>query len=297
MLCCLDCCWWSLEPPPARGRVLPRMGSASSVPGASSVPRGPRLTHMDSGDGAKSALASSPSPKSRMPFTVMSRKGTYALVKLNLERAVQLLVVSDPGQDLDDELMFVLLRCLSQEGQVDVLGIITTLAPSYDRARLCRGTLDILGLYDVPVGLGTDGGDHGGDHKASTFEEWAESYMPKPGSHRMSSVEPGRQLFFRLYQDAAPKSVTLLITASLKDPALFLRDNEILFFAKTKEVVIMGGVEPWTEAQGKDRTTLLPDTAHNQEFDREASEFLFRKCQEMGVPLVVVSRFAAYAAK
>ena len=39
------------------------------------------------------------------------------------------------------------------------------------------------------------------------------------------------------------------------------------------------------------------DSAHNNTFDKAASEFLYARCQELAVPLVVVSRFAAYAAK
>ena len=36
--------------------------------------------------------------------------------------------------------------------------------------------------------------------------------------------------------------MTLVVIASLKDPALFLRDNEALFVRKIRDVVIMGGV-------------------------------------------------------
>ena len=41
--------------------------------------------------------------------------------------------------------------------QVDLRGIVATLAPAYERARLIRGTLDMLGMHDVPVGVGSDG--------------------------------------------------------------------------------------------------------------------------------------------
>ena len=52
----------------------------------------------------------------------------------------------------------------------------------------------------------------------------------------------------------------------------------------------MGGVEA-PEAGA----TLVPDSAHNNQFDRAASEFFYAKCQELGVRLIVVSRWAAYA--
>ena len=45
-----------------------------------------------------------------------------------------------------------------------------------------------------------------------------------------------------IYRSAADKSITLTVIASLKDPAIFLRDFEQLFAQKTREVVIMGGV-------------------------------------------------------
>ena len=41
----------------------------------------------------------------------------------------------------------------------------------------------------------------------------------------------------------------------------------------------------------------MPDTANNNTFDPVASAFFYRRCQEIGVPLVIVSRWAAYAAK
>mmetsp|Transcript_62693 Transcript_62693/g.176791 ORF Transcript_62693/g.176791 Transcript_62693/m.176791 type:complete len:836 (-) Transcript_62693:168-2675(-) len=206
---------------------------------------------------------------------------------------VQLVLISDPGQDLDDEMTFIMLRHLVEEGLVALKGVVATLAPAFDRARLCKGTLDTLGFHGVPVGVGTDGGDTTGMHKASTFEDWASRYMPSAHSESAASVEPGRRLLYRLYSDAAPKSITMVIIAALKDPALFLRDHESLFVAKTCEVVIMGGVEPWEGNEG----FLVPDSANNNTFDPEASKFFYRRCQELGVRLIVVSRWAAYAVK
>ena len=41
--------------------------------------------------------------------------------------------------------------------------------------------------------------------------------------------------------------------------------------------------------------TLAPDTAHNNTFDSQAACFFYRRCQELGVRLVIVSRHAAGA--
>eukprot|EP00966_Prymnesium_polylepis_P211462 4896839-Prymnesium_polylepis.1 len=59
-------------------------------------------------------------------------------------RATPILVVTDPGQDLDDECCFLMVRDLTESGHVDLIGCVCTLCPSFDRARLLRGTLDLL---------------------------------------------------------------------------------------------------------------------------------------------------------
>ena len=40
----------------------------------------------------------------------------------------EIIVVSDPGQDLDDEMAFVLLRALIEEGLVSCAGVVCTRA-------------------------------------------------------------------------------------------------------------------------------------------------------------------------
>ena len=71
--------------------------------------------------------------------------------------------------------------------------------------------------------------------------------------------------------------------------ALFLRDNERLFCHKIKEVVIMGGVkEPVHDSW------LEPDAAANNQFDPESAAFLYKRCQELNIPLVILGRSAAY---
>ena len=108
--------------------------------------------------------------------------GKLAMASLKMAKQppvpVPLVLISDPGQDLDDEMSYIMLRYLVKKGLVELRGIICTLAPAFDRARLCRGTLDLLGLHDCPVGIGTDGGDQEGLHTAKCFAESASSYMP-----------------------------------------------------------------------------------------------------------------------
>eukprot|EP00931_Biecheleriopsis_adriatica_P084605 TRINITY_DN5850_c0_g1_i1.p1 TRINITY_DN5850_c0_g1~~TRINITY_DN5850_c0_g1_i1.p1 ORF type:complete len:778 (+),score=102.73 TRINITY_DN5850_c0_g1_i1:47-2335(+) len=210
-----------------------------------------------------------------------------------IKPSTNIIAISDPGQDLDDEMAFIMMRTLVERGLINLLGVVTTLHPAFDRARLCRGTLDLLGLRGVPVAIGTDGGDTDGKHSATPFEDNARSYMAGVVSEASMTLEPGSRMLAKLYEKAEKKSVTLLVIASLRDVAFFLRDNEALFIEKTKEVVIQGGVKE-VQTNGN---FLEPDSSNNLTFDKEASCFVFKRCQELGVPFVFCSRWAAYAAK
>jgi hypothetical protein len=92
------------------------------------------------------------------------------------------LVTMDPGQDLDDEMLIVLLSALRRRGNVRCVGVVATLAPATMRAQLARGTLDELGMRDVPVGAGSDGGASG----STDFEGLA--YLRPPRSAHLSAT-------------------------------------------------------------------------------------------------------------
>ena len=89
-----------------------------------------------------------------------------------------------------------------------------------------------------------------------------------------------------------PRSLVLLLLSSLKDAAVFLRDNETLFVSKVRTCVVMGGVEPFSDNPSG---MLVPDSAQNNQYDKPAARFFYTRCQELGVPLIVISREAAYA--
>merc|ERR1719460_2324385 len=63
------------------------------------------------------------------------------------------IVISDDGKDLDDELAKILMKSLESRDLVKCHGYIANLAPAVDRARLARGTLDLLGM-NTPVFVG-----------------------------------------------------------------------------------------------------------------------------------------------
>ena len=207
------------------------------------------------------------------------------VLRILSDSAAQVIVITDAGQDLDDEMSLVLLQALTDKGIVECKGAVATLAPSRDRARLVRGSLDVLGLRNVPVAIGTDGGSN---HHSNTFEETANGYIPADDHFHAPS---GLELLVQLYTLASPASLELLCIASMKDAAEFVCTHEQLFVEKTRSVTLMGGVLPFDD----DDMLLVPDTAHNNQFCTESSDYLYRRCQELKVKMVIVSRHAAYA--
>lgn len=202
---------------------------------------------------------------------------------------IPLIVVTDPGQDMDDEMAMILMAHLAAEGMVRPLAVVSNLMPADKRALLARGSLDVLGLQHVPVGEGSDGGS---DKHTDTFSESIKKlglgYLPSTKDR----IWPGQELLHKAMIQAFPKSITVLLISSLTDMAEYIGKNEDMFVKKVKRVVIMGGVEVFNP----DDDRLIPDTAQNNSFDIGAAEFLYQKCQDLGVATTTLSRHAAYAA-
>ena len=180
---------------------------------------------------------------------------------------MKVLVIMDPGQDLDDEMFLVMLRALADRKLVECLGVVTTLAPSEMRAELARGTLRELGMQ-VPVGAGSDGGSKGDTAMMEGLEYMVEGRITE---------HSGMGLMRSVLEDALPNSITMVIVSSLKDMAELLQSEEALCVKKLKEVVIMGGVQPCVPGG-----LLEPDSAHNNMFDVDSSKFVHEQCQQVG---------------
>lgn len=198
-----------------------------------------------------------------------------------------LLITMDPGQDLDDEMLLVLLAAMTDRSLVSCCGVVTCLAPSGMRAQLARGTLDLLGLPQVPVHAGSDGGGSGDASMISSTE-----YLTR----MQPAVDTGAELMRNVLNAAAPRSITLLVVSSFKDAAAWMQEEEDLIVDKVARVVVQGGVKDFKPGVALPGNFLEPDDAHNNVFDRDASEFFYRRCQVRGLPMVILSRFAAYAA-
>lgn len=202
-----------------------------------------------------------------------------------------LFVITDPGRDQDDEDVLVMLNRMIRLEILRVLGVVANLAPAQQRARLAKGSLDLLGQTDIPVGIGT--GCLQPDDDGLEYQ-FAVGYLAEH-----DKVRDGKELILETLRQARPKSIVLLLISGLTDAAAVLREYHYLFNTAVRRVVIMGGVLeenglPKLDAEGR----MQPDmTAQNHSFDKESTAFLYRQLQDMGIPITVVSRHAAVAAK
>jgi len=197
--------------------------------------------------------------------------------------------ITDPGKDLDDEQKFLFLAGLTRAGVVDIKAVITNLEPPLLRARLAKGTFDILGLNDIPVGIGTDcykGGQNFADETDVPYLADA------------SSVVNGYELLEKTLCEADDSSMIIMLKSGLTDAAQLLQKDPNLFVQKVAHVTIMGGVkvlDPHTPllVDGK----LVPDDAANNTFDPASAEYLYHTLQELKVPMTIIMRPACYAAQ
>jgi len=207
------------------------------------------------------------------------------------------MVMSDDGKDLDDELAKVLMTSLERRDLVKCHGYIANLAPARMRAKLAKGTLDTLGM-DAPVFIGSEMITP----KESPYEfevpYLADEAKVNPGTR---GVDGFANILRERGASAAKEDgfITLVCLSGLTDAWTLFHEYKDLFKETIGRVVIMGGVEVDEESSVKrdEKGLMIPDKAQNNAFDMEAAQNLYRELQLEGIPLTVVTRFAAYAAK
>ena len=94
---------------------------------------------------------------------------------------------------------------------------------------------------------------------------------------RVQAIKSGRRLLFEVFQNAEPHSLVLTLMSSLKDAALFLRDNQSLFLDKIRYITVMGAVKPYTGRVEHIEADCA--TAQNNSYDEHATNFFYKRCQ------------------
>lgn len=216
----------------------------------------------------------------------------------------RVLVVTDPGRDPDDEVLFTQLAGLTRLGYAQVAGIIVNQTPLAERAQFAKATFKAMGLADVPVAIGTEGDV---THKLRDYEFNA----PYLTGHE--EVAPDGQAFLKEQMEKAQREgvkVTLLLVSGMKDADIFIKAHSELAKATLESVQIMGGIEIGADQKPVlDKNGFLqPDNAANNKFGSHENEYLsdpiskyarslYATLQEQGIPTTVLTRHAAYEAR
>lgn len=148
------------------------------------------------------------------------------------------------------------------------------------RAKLALCVLDHVGVTDVPVGVGSAGKEYSAqshEYRLEGFDEVDEARLHDGGPLLLSTLE-----------DAAPRSLTLVLISSLRDIADVMGSHAQLFIEKVASVTVMGGLEPDKDAP----FGWVPDSSVNNGFDEEAAEVVYDFCFRWRVPMTVISRHA-----
>ncbi|MDO8583903.1 MAG: hypothetical protein Q7R83_01860 [bacterium] len=211
------------------------------------------------------------------------------------KNAIRVVMFGDFGKDLDDENALVLAIALHSGDIVTLEAVIANLEPALERARLAKGTLSLLRSSHTPVGVGTSCFRGGTNPKHETDVP----YLADVGG-----IVDGQLLLHEVLTKPGLEDQTdpvhLVLNSGLTDAALFFLSHPDLFKTRIASVTIMGGVVGGLDGVTLDESGfMLPQIgkngAANNCFDEASALFLYRACQEHGIPLTIVMREAAYA--
>lgn len=150
-----------------------------------------------------------------------------------------------------------------------------------------------LDLPYIVVGRGTDCFKDGTNLKHET---------EAPYMNNNCSIVSGQFLFQRTMNESNDHSLILVLNSGLTDAALAMMNMTDLFLQKVAGVTIMGGVvADGNEVALDDVGFMMPQIgkfgAVNNNFDEASALFVYRFCQENGIPMTILMRDAAYAAQ
>jgi ADP-ribose pyrophosphatase len=119
-------------------------------------------------------------------------------------------------------------------------------------------------------------------------------FLETPLLRPLAVVElDGLALLKKELERVPDESAVWLINSGMADPAALLKDAPELVKRKTAKVVIMGGVGSHVDTRG---FVVADQRAYNNTTHQSSADFVYAHVQELGLPLVVVSKEAAYAA-
>jgi hypothetical protein len=167
---------------------------------------------------------------------------------------------------------------MHNQGHVKLIAVIANGGGcARERARLARCVLDHVGATSVPVGIGSDGVEHGLGARPHEYAIAGYAAVADGALH------DGAELLRGALERAPDGSVRVALISSLKDFADVCAEAPALVRRKVHTVAVQGGLV----ADAAAPSGWAPDTSQNNEFDREAARAVYDFCFECGVPMVV----------
>ncbi|RLM22268.1 hypothetical protein BIY29_12270 [Brenneria alni] len=218
------------------------------------------------------------------------------LAELSIKRPAvphNIILFSDPNKDPDDVVTFTIAKQLQSMGFVRVRDAIITLgSPNVReaRAQMAKGVFNSLGMRGVNVYMGKDYPMD--DKQIKDHSKFLPEGLKLRAPDRMISgkgEESVKALELRLA--SAQKPVRLVVIAGMTDAAALVENHPDLMKKKVDMVTVMGGIS-------NDRNLnehVQPDKrAYNNTADQHAAETFYLRVQELGIPLRIISKEAAY---
>lgn len=209
-------------------------------------------------------------------------------------QAPHVMVITDLGKDYDDLAAILVLKELHRVGLIHLGGVITNMKPSRKRTILGRKILDLLGLQDVPIGVGTAGPveyceafDHEFD---ASFMPDERTFTPNEDNFFEDGFELLHQVFTRAIREK--RQVDLLLISPLGDVVKYANLQPNIFRKGVRKIYIQGGYS--VSAEG----ILTPrEDATNNFNDMTAAREFHELIRKENIPSVVYTRIAAFAAR
>ncbi|KFA33176.1 type III secretion system effector XopQ [Xanthomonas vasicola] len=202
------------------------------------------------------------------------------------------LLFTDPNKDPDDVVTYTIAKQLQGEGFLRLTDVVVTLGDAdmrSQRAQLAKGVFDRLALPDVRVARGQDypmTSAQAREH--SKFLAEGAPLRAAPDAVHTDGVRAMRE---RLA--TSPHKLGMVVIAGMTDANALLAEAGDLVREKVASITIMGGIDPTKDADG----FVQPDTrAYNNATDIHAARALYRGAQQLGIPLRILTKEAAYKA-
>ncbi len=226
------------------------------------------------------------------------------LQQLQPKTPAPLFLFTDPNRDPDDLSVLIIVKSLEQRGFFDLRCVLATLGDREIRtlrAKFARCVLDDLGLEKTRVGVGEDYDfevyDATGalDVKATQGRKVDHrAFVETPLLRREAVVEMNGLVLLKNELKRVPDlTAVILLNSGMADFARLLHDDSELVKQKTSKVVVMGGVEPKLDHRG---FVVADRRAYNNVTHQPSADFVYARLQELGIPVFVVTKEAAYHA-